>query len=84
MDTSAVDTGKANPIPSGAVLTVPEVVPIAVPQPRLLNLQILRACAASMVVAEHSVGELTFWHYPMTRYAVASDAAGGIGVISFF
>lgn len=84
MDHAVVDTDEVIPIPSPADPTVPEIVPVAVRQPRLLNLQILRACAASMVVVEHSIGELTFWHHPMTNYIVASEAAGGIGVISFF
>ena len=88
MNPSEADTGTvlevafasdqtANPTPS-------EVAPVAVRLPRLLNLQILRAFAASMVVVEHSIGELTFWHYPMTRYISPSNAAGGSGVIVFF
>jgi exopolysaccharide production protein ExoZ len=52
--------------------------------PKLIHLQILRACAASLVVVDHTFGSLDFRKLPFSQYQHAGDLSGNMGVCAFF
>ena len=51
---------------------------------KLVDLQILRALAASLVVIDHTFGALLYRKLPYEHYVAAADRLGGLGVATFF
>jgi peptidoglycan/LPS O-acetylase OafA/YrhL len=85
-----VGSSAAESSPSGgeglqSVAAVGEpVVKAAAKHAKLVHVQILRAVAASLVVADHTYGALVYRKVPVAADMPAADLCGSLGVAAFF